>query len=377
MPFPRGHTPCTTHAHSMHTKGERPMTRILTLNVGSSSLKISLHEEGARLGAASVESIGPRARLRMGEARDVEAPDHAAAFAVAMEALDPGTPDAVAHRIVHGGALYAAPTRLTPQVVARLREMIPLAPLHQPPALAVIGAAMLRFEEALHVGCFDTAFHAAKPEVHDWLPLPGRFHERGLRRYGFHGLACASVVHALGGDLPGRLVIAHLGNGASVTAVRDGVGQSNSMGFSTLDGLMMGTRSGSIDPGVLIHLLREGMELDALEELLYAGAGLKGVSGVSNDMRVLMASDEPRAAFAREMFAQGVAEGIARAAVVLGGVDALVFSGGIGENDTAMREMVLALTAPIGAGADKARVVEADGEGVLARAAAAMLEAGG
>ena len=351
------------------------MARILTLNVGSSSLKVSLHEEGERRAGATVESIGPRARLRMGEARGVEAPDHAAAFAVAMEALSPEEPDAAAHRIVHGGALYAAPTELTPRVIAQLREMIPLAPLHQPPALAVIDAARARFGAALHLGCFDTAFHAAKPDVHDWLPLPERFHDRGLRRYGFHGLACASVVHALGEEGKGRLVIAHLGNGASVTAVRDGVGQSNSMGFSTLDGLMMGTRSGSIDPGVLIHLLREGMDLDALEELLYAEAGLRGVSGLSNDMRVLMASEDPRAAFAREMFAQSVAEGIARAAVVLGGVDMLVFSGGIGENDGAMRDMILALTAPIGVGPETARVVEADGEGVLARAAMAMLEA--
>ena len=347
---------------------------ILTLNVGSSSLKLALYEHGERSAGAVVERIGERAALKHGGARrDVAAPDHATALAVALTAMGDLSPDAVSHRIVHGGAVYSEPARLTDEVIDDLRAMIPLAPLHQPPAIAVIDAARARFPDALHVGCFDTGFHARKPALHDTLPLPLHYREEGLRRYGFHGLACASIVHALGEAGTGRLVIAHLGNGASVTAVLDGRGMSNSMGFSTLDGAMMGTRCGSLDPGVPIHLLRQGMTLDALEELLYRQSGLMGVSGLSNDMRTLIASDAAPAAFAREMFAQRVAEEIGRAAIVLGGVDTLVFSGGIGENDTAMRDAICALTAPIGVGPDKARVIEADGEGVLARAAMAML----
>ena len=350
------------------------MSVVLTLNVGSSSLKLSVWEGGARRGAATVERIGGQAALRMGgERREVAAPDHATGLAAALSAMGDLEPDAVSHRIVHGGSVYSEPARLTAEVIADLRAMVPLAPLHQPPALAVIDAALERFPGALQLGCFDTGFHAGKPRVHDVLPLPLAHYDEGMRRYGFHGLACASVVHALGEEGRGRLVIAHLGNGASVTAVLDGRGMSNSMGFSTLDGAMMGTRCGALDPGVPIHLLRQGLSLDALEELLYRQSGLKGVSGLSNDMRTLIASGSPDAALAREMFAQRVAEEIGRAAIVLGGVDVLAFSGGIGENDSEMREMVTALTAPIGVGPEKARVVEADGEGVLARAAMEML----
>ena len=237
------------------------------------------------------------------------------------------------------------PALVTPELMLELDALSPLAPHHQPHNLAAIRAVSATAPELPQVACFDTAFHATQPDVARRLPLPRALRDKGLQRYGFHGLSYEYITSAVpaynGGDLPERLLVAHLGNGASLCAIRDGESVATSMGFSTLDGLLMGTRSGSIDPGVLLHLMREEqMDEAALSKLLYDESGLLGVSGISADMQVLLGSSEAAAAEAVDLFCYTLVRAIGSMAAALDGIDALVFTGGIGEHAAVIRSKV-------------------------------------
>ena len=314
------------------------MSRVLTLNAGSSSLKFAVFEGSPleRVAAGQVERIGPAARLVLDGVRDLGAVDHAGATRLALDvAGQGGRPDAIGHRIVHGGPDRDRPMVLDDAVTAEIEALAPLAPLHQPQGLAAVRAAREAFPDRLQVACFDTAFHRGHPWVADAYALPRRFHDAGVRRYGFHGLSYESVAGRLREDHPalhtGRVVVAHLGNGASLCALRGGRSVASTMGFTPLDGLPMGTRCGQLDPGVVIHLMRaEGMNADAIEALLYRESGLSGLSGGVSDMRALLASDAAEAADAVAYFVHRLRREIGAMAADLGGLDGLVFTGGIG-----------------------------------------------
>ena len=266
---------------------------------------------------------------------------------------------AIGHRVVHGGPDFSAPVLVTPDLVPRLEELVPLAPLHQPHNLAPIRPALEEMPTLPQVACFDTAFHRAQPELAQAYALPESLTARGVRRYGFHGLSYEYVADALRTVDPvaaaGRVVVAHLGNGASMCAMREQRSVAATMGFSALDGLPMGTRCGSIDPGVILYLVRElRMEPGAIEKLLYQQSGLLGLSGVSSDMRALLATDSPRARFAVELFAYRIGRELGSLAAALGGLDALVFTGGIGEHASPVRERVLQHAAWLGLELDAA-----------------------
>ena len=273
--------------------------------------------------------------------------DHAAFFRVLggwlREQLGDARLAGVGHRVVHGGTEFAAPVRIDEAVLARLERLCPLAPLHQPHNLAGIRAVAAAQPDLPQVACFDTAFHRAHPELADWFALPRRFHDDGIRRYGFHGLSYEYIARTLPAVAPelkdARVVVAHLGSGASMCAMRAGRSVDSTMGFTALDGLPMGTRCGALDPGVVLHLIRAyGMDADAIEAMLYHDCGLKGVSGISNDMRDLLASDDPRAAQAVELFVWHIAKQLGALAAVLGGLDAFVFTAGIGERSPEIRQ---------------------------------------
>jgi acetate kinase len=252
---------------------------------------------------------------------------------------------AVGHRVVHGGIGLSGPVRLDMHLVAELEKLVPLAPLHQPHNLAAI-AAVTRVAPALpQVACFDTAFHRSQPPVAQAFALPRRYFEQGVRRYGFHGLSYEYVASVLPQRVPaaaaGRTVVAHLGNGASMCALDRGRSVATTMSFTALDGLMMGTRCGAIDPGVLLYLLdHEGLDVRGLERLLYQQSGLLGVSGISSDMRELLARSDPAAGQALDLFVYRVSRDLGSLAAALGGLDALVFTGGIGENAAPIRARV-------------------------------------
>ncbi|MDG4596862.1 MAG: acetate kinase [Candidatus Contendobacter sp.] len=283
--------------------------------------------------------------------------DHQAALRDLLTWLreSPDLPDviAVGHRVVHGAEEYSAPQRLTPDIVARLERFIPLAPLHQPHNLAGIRALLAVQPDLPQVACFDTAFHHGQPELAKLFALPYAYRAEGVRRYGFHGLSyeyiAGALAEAMGTPATGRVVVAHLGNGASMCAMRDGQSVASTMGFTAVEGLPMGTRSGSLDPGVLIYLIeRHGMGAKDLTNLLYKQSGLLGLSGFSNDMRDLLASAEPGAKLAVDYFCYRIARELGSLAAALGGLDALVFTGGIGEHAAAVRERVCALSAWLG-----------------------------
>jgi acetate kinase len=267
--------------------------------------------------------------------------DARAALSAALDGSERLRPDAIGHRVVHGGPAHDAPELVTRELLSELRTLVPLAPLHMPAALAGIEAASMLFPGLPQVVCFDTAFHRALPAVARRLPLPRALAARGIQRYGFHGLSYEYVVATLGDATRGRAIIAHLGNGASLAAVRDGRPVDTTMGFTPAGGLMMGTRSGDLDPGVLSHLLAyEGFDAPALEHLVHYECGLLGVSGTTSDMKALLearASDS-RAAEAVELFCHLLRKHIGALAAVLGGVDTLVFTGGIGEKAAPVRE---------------------------------------
>src|SRR5437870_6010475 len=275
-------------------------SRILCLNSGSSSLKLALYEDETRVASVTVERIGGdggRVTTRDAAQRVLSKtpgvfPDTPAAVRAAFSALDAGAlpaPDAVGHRVVHGGPDHVAPERVTAVLVAALRALAPFAPLHLQAAVAGIEAVSTHFGGVPQVACFDTAFHRSMPEVSQRLPLPRALWAKGIRRYGFHGLSYEYVVATVGAATLGRAVIAHLRNGASMAAVRDGLPVDTTMGFTPTGGFMMGTRSGDLDPGVILYLIRErGYDAGRLDRLVNGEAGLLGVSDLSPDMRTLL-----------------------------------------------------------------------------------------
>jgi acetate kinase len=252
---------------------------------------------------------------------------------------------ATGHRVVHGGVAYSEPTLVTEGVLDGLSKLVPLAPLHQPHNLAPIRIVAGLMPQLPQVACFDTAFHHAQPEVAQAFALPSSITDRGVRRYGFHGLSYEYIASALPGvdkaAAAGRVVVAHLGNGASMCAIKGGRSMASTMGFTAVDGLPMGTRSGALDPGVVLYLMDEmKMDARAIEKLIYQQSGLLGVSGISSDMRTLLASNEPRAKLAIDLFVYRIGRELGSLAAAIGGLDALVFTGGIGEKAAAIRERV-------------------------------------
>jgi len=352
---------------------------ILVLNAGSSSLKFAAFTvtpagPEPRF-AGQVEGIGATPRLvarnaagdslvgHRWEGGDARA-DHAAALGLIVQGLDAalkGEPIlAIGHRVVHGGTGFAAPVRIDDATLAALERLAPLAPLHQPHNLVGIRAAAEHFPGVPQVACFDTAFHRTQNRVAETFALPPKFYEDGIRRYGFHGLSyeyiarrLASEDTVLGG---GRLVVAHLGNGASLCAIRGGKSCASTMGFTALDGIPMGTRSGQIDPGVVLYMLDTlGMTTAEVKTLLYSGSGLKGMSGVSQDVREIEAAGTEAAEHALEHFAFRVRREIGAMAASIGGIDALVFTAGIGENAHGVRARICAGLEFLGVTLDPAR----------------------
>jgi acetate kinase len=348
---------------------------LLILNAGSSSLKFAVYQTGPAdeliaVYRGVIEEIGRNARFRVIHASDddglidqaVPAASHEQALKQLLAWLDahhPGlTLRAAGHRVVHGGADYSHPVRVDAAVMANLEKLIPLSPLHQPHNLAGMRALARLRHDLPQVACFDTAFHHTLPPRARRFALPRELGERGIRRYGFHGLSyeyMASVLpDYLGAAAGGRVVVAHLGNGASLCAMRHGRSVETSMSFTPLDGIPMASRCGALDPGVLLYLLREEkMSVAQLDELLHHRAGLLGVSGTSGDVRTLLESRDPRAAEALELFAYRTAQAIAGHAVALEGIDALVFTAGIGEHAVAVRAAICRHLAWLGLALDE------------------------
>jgi acetate kinase len=335
----------------------------LVLNAGSSSLKFCVfarqQERAWRLEArGQIEGIGTAPRLSakdgagevlVDDALDTDVRDGRSALDRLATWLRSRYQGArvlgVGHRVVHGGALFAAPTIVTPQALKEMRALIPLAPLHQPHNLAAIEAVSDRLPGVPQVACFDTSFHRGQPAVAELVPLPRELCRSGLQRYGFHGLSYEYVASVLPEVAPeiarGRVVVAHLGSGSGVCALRERKSVDSSFGFTALDGLCMGTRPGAIDPGVILYLF-QGLGLSAaeVESILYKKSGLLGISGISNDMRDLLGSGEPGARLAVDYFVYQAAKQIGALAAVLGGLDGLVFTAGIGENSAEIRRRI-------------------------------------
>jgi acetate kinase len=346
---------------------------ILALNSGSSSLKFGLYRVGPSkvemLVSGEAEAIGDHdAKFHAINAAgdnllSVAAPIGSQEDAVAHigKFLADGTfpmAAAVGHRVVHGGPKLLRHCLIDGDVLTQLQKAISFAPLHIPSALAVIRFAQANFPNRPQVACFDTSFHAELPDVASTLPLPKALRSEGIRRYGFHGLSCESIVHQLAGNLPPRLIVAHLGNGASVTAIRNGQSIDTSMGLTPTGGVIMGTRTGDLDPGVLMYLMREkNLGADALEDLVDHRSGLLGISGMDGDMRRLheAASTNGDARLAIKMFCYSVRKQIAGMIAALDGVDMVVFTGGIGENDEVARAMICEGLAWAGLGQPESR----------------------
>lgn len=316
---------------------------ILVLNTGSSSIKAAVFDSDlTEVAAADVTGLGDgddRAELKTAAGRTaITARDHSEGIAAILDALGGQAFTAVGHRVVHGGTKLTAPTRLTADAITTIEAMVPLAPLHNPPALAGIRAIAGARPDLPQFASFDTAFHADAPEVATAYALPQAQRAAGIRRYGFHGLSYASMVDQFGPALPRRLLALHLGNGASLCAILDGRSVATSMGYSPLDGLTMGTRSGAID-GMAVLRLAEEMGIAEAGRLLNKSSGLMGLAG-TNDMRALLASDSDEARFAVDHFCYWAARHAGSAIVAMGGVDAIAFAGGIGENAAAVRERI-------------------------------------
>ena len=311
---------------------------VLALNAGSSSVKHALFDIGGDGAPAE------RARGETMAEDGASLPLSLTALAHHLE-TEHGRIVAIGHRIVHGGGQFSGPVRLDDTVVEALDALTPLAPLHQPRCLTLVRASRSLWPDRPHVGCFDTAFHNCLSPPVSRYALPRAYEAQGVRRYGFHGLSYDHVARHLAKISPAllakRTVVAHLGNGASLCAMRNGASVDTTMGFSVLDGLVMGTRCGEIDPGILLWLQRsQGLDVHQLEHLLYHQSGLLGVSEISSDMRVLLASKDPRATEAVALFIHGVARGIATMAHTLGGLENLVFTGGIGQHAPEIRALV-------------------------------------
>lgn len=366
------------------------MKAVLVLNAGSSSLKFALYPINGELAtepafSGQVEGIGATPEITLKTACGAriqeavrtsgsQSEQHRDALNHVFGLLTQHNPDleivAAGHRVVHGGDHYSAPTRLDEAVLRTLDTFVPLAPLHQPHNLRAVRAVGTLMPDVPQVGCFDTAFHRTQPAVAQAFALPRRISAEGVKRYGFHGLSYDYVARQLpdiiGERAKGAVVIAHLGNGASMCALRDGKSVASTMGFTAVEGLMMGTRTGSLDPGVMLYLMEQkAMDAKALTNLLYKESGLLGVSGISQDMRTLLASGAPEAKEAVDLFCYRIARELGSLAAAAGGLDALVFTGGIGEHAAAVREKVAELSAWLGvkidaaANADHARRIDA------------------
>ena len=347
---------------------------ILAVNAGSSTLKFSVHplqNQGVLdpVLIGNIQGLEPAGQPRMdwiwqGQRHQRALPAiEGTPFERALHALHgllaelPALPPlrAVAHRVVHGGHQYQHSVRITPEVLRALEQLNSLAPLHQPHNLAGIRAFTAAFPELPQVACFDTAFHATLPREESHYALPQTLADQGVRRYGFHGLSYQSIMGTLqscSARAHGRTLMAHLGNGASLCATLQGRSQATTKGFSALDGLVMGTRCGSIDPGVLLYLLEQGWDHDRIQALLYRQSGLLGVSGIAADMRTLRASTAPAAQFAIELFTRRVVRATGELSACIGGLDVLAFSGGIGENDSLLRADVAQRLAYLGVRVD-------------------------
>lgn len=388
--------------------------RILVVNGGSSSVKLALFDVAApmqRVWWGAVERVGePRTRLRTGGMlsgdageRELVLGDHAQALAAAIACLrESGAGNgviAIGHRLVHGGTAFSAPQCISAEVVATLREMTVFDPEHLPAEIALIEAAGQLYPQLPQVACFDTAFHHAMPQVAQWLAIPRRYLARGVRRYGFHGLSYQYLIGELarvaGTDVANsRVILAHLGHGASISALRHGEPMDTSMGFTPASGLPMGRRCGDIDPGLAWFLAqRDGLGAEQCQQMLTTQSGLLGVSETSSDMRDLLAceADDARAADAVALFCHQTKKAIAGLAASIGGIDALVFAGGIGENAAAVRERICtdlgflgvvldpqrnAEHAPLISGADgrvQVRVIRTDEARVIAGSVAELL----
>jgi acetate kinase len=356
---------------------------IAVLNAGSSSLKFAVFDGETMLRRGQIDRIGSAAssappRLSIaGDERteaittEVAAHNHEAALEVLLEWFRKLFGDAqlvgVGHRVVHGGAAFRTAVRVTDDVIAQLEALIPLAPLHEPHNLVPIKAIRKRAPDLPQVACFDTAFHSDQSSLEQMFALPRELFAKGVRRYGFHGLSYEYIASRLPDINPqaaqGRTIVCHLGNGASMCAMRAGRSMASTMGFTALDGLPMGTRCGDIDPGVLLYLLQqEHMSPKEVNDLLYYRSGLLGLSGVSSDMRDLEASAAPEAAETIDYFCYRIAREIGSLSAVLGGLDAVVFTGGIGEHAPAVRAKVAERTAWLGMHLDSERNAAAKGE---------------
>jgi acetate kinase len=329
------------------------------INAGSSSLKFSIYEGEKRLLAGQVDGLGarPSASATGSDGEAIAPPD--------LGATPPSTPSevlpavlpwtrerlgarrlaALGHRVVHGGLRHSRPARVTPELLAELEALVPLAPLHEPHNLAPIRMAQQLNPDLPQVACFDTAFHRTAPEVAQAFALPYALYEEGVRRYGFHGLSYEYIASVLPERAPeiadGRVVVLHLGNGCSACALKARISVATTMGFTALDGLPMGTRCGALDAGVVLHLIQQkGMSAEGLVDLLYRRSGMLGLSGVSSDFRELLASEVPRARFALEVFYYRVACEIGSLAAALGGLDGIVFTAGVGENAAPVRSAI-------------------------------------
>ena len=378
-----------------------PGKAVLALNSGSSSLKCGVFvEEGTEGRLAyrgAVEGIGTgRGKLwmRSADGRELIGDHHTlseqaeAIAAIADKLRDLRVPEiaGIGHRIVHGGPELREHQPITPEVMGQLEAATDFAPLHVPVALGVIRASQECLPGVPQFACFDTAFHRTLPEVAARFPLPERFWKAGVRRYGFHGISCESVMHALGADAGERTIVAHMGNGASITAIAQGKSVDTTMGLTPTGGIVMGTRCGDLDPGVLLHILRtSGCSVDELEKLLDKESGLLGISGLSSDMRRLEENGNSQARLAIEMFCRSARKAIASFVGVLEGLDLLVFTGGIGEHAAGARERICQGLARLGIVLDAAsnaknlsaissaesrvqvRVIPADEEAQIAR----------
>jgi acetate kinase len=341
----------------MTTSGGRPPIGVI--NAGSSSLKFSFYDGEKRLLSGQVEGIGahPSASATDATGKAVSPPDFGASppstpseilpaiMPWARECLATPRLAALGHRVVHGGAHHSRPAKVTAKLLAELEALVPLAPLHEPHNLAPIKMMAELDPELPQVACFDTAFHRTMPEIEQIFALPYEFYDTGIRRYGFHGLSYEYIASVLPDQAPeiaeGRIVIAHLGNGCSACALNAGKSVATTMGFTALDGLVMGTRCGALDPGILLHLVEQrGLSGDALTDLLYQRSGMLGLSGVSSDFRELLASTEPRARLAVEVFCHSTARHIASLAAALGGLDGIVFTAGVGEHAAPVRSAI-------------------------------------
>lgn len=352
------------------------------LNAGSSSLKFCVYRradpQAWRLEArGQIEGIGtsPRLSARDGEGRPLDSRVLDATIGDCHSALDTlvdwlrvryrgGRVVAVGHRVVHGGEKFTAPTIVTRENLDDLRQLIPLAPLHQPYNLAAIDAVYALLPDVPQVACFDTSFHRGQDRVAEVIPLPREICRGGVQRYGFHGLSYEYVASVLPQVAPeianGRVIVAHLGSGASLCALRNGRSVDHSLGFTALDGLCMGTRPGALDPGVVLYLFQNlGLSAKDVEGILYKKSGLLGISGISNDMRDLLESGEPAAALAVDYFVYRATKEIGALAAVLGGIDGLVFTAGIGENSAEIRRRISKASAWLG--------IELDADANLAR----------